>query len=103
MDKAENAMVTITKERYDHFIWEIERLREALKKANENHEHFEREWYLRGDKIERLRQENNRLRESNQHKTMQSRLDGRTVILHQSGDVWVPHWQEGPEALGEKE
>ena len=56
MDKAENAMVTITKERYDHFIWEIERLRKALKKANENHEHFQREWYLRGDEIERLRQ-----------------------------------------------
>jgi hypothetical protein len=56
MDKAENAMVTITKERYDHFIWEIERLREALKNANENHEHFQREWYLRGDEIERLRQ-----------------------------------------------
>lgn len=32
MDKAENAMVTITKERYDYFIWEIERLREALQK-----------------------------------------------------------------------
>ncbi len=27
MDKAENAMVTITKERYDYFIWEIEQLR----------------------------------------------------------------------------
>lgn len=37
-------------------IAEIERLREALKKANENHEHFEREWYLRADEIERLRQ-----------------------------------------------
>jgi len=34
---------------------EIERLRERLKRANENHEHFQREWYLRGDKIERLR------------------------------------------------
>lgn len=30
MDKAENAMVTITKERYDYFIWEIERLREQV-------------------------------------------------------------------------
>lgn len=30
MDKAENAMVTITKERYDFHIAEIERLREAL-------------------------------------------------------------------------
>jgi hypothetical protein len=32
---------------------EIERLREALKKANEQAEHFEREWYLRGDALER--------------------------------------------------
>ena len=31
MDNAENAMVTITKERYDYFIWEIERLRGALR------------------------------------------------------------------------
>lgn len=52
------------------------------------------------DEIERLREENKRLRELNQHKTMQGRLDGRTVILHQSGDVWVPHWQEDPEVQG---
>jgi archaellum component FlaC len=32
---------------------EIERLKECLKKANANHEHFEREWYLRGDEVER--------------------------------------------------
>lgn len=31
------------------------RLRAALKKANDQAEHFEREWYLRGDEIERLR------------------------------------------------
>lgn len=40
---------------------EIERLRERLKRANENHEHFQREWYLRGDKIERLRDELQRI------------------------------------------
>ena len=34
---------------------EIERLTQALKKANDQAEHFEREWYLRGDEIERLR------------------------------------------------
>ena len=28
---------------------EIERLTQALKKANDQAEHFEREWYLRGD------------------------------------------------------
>ena len=31
---------------------EIERLRAALAKANEQAEHFERQWYLRGDAIE---------------------------------------------------
>ena len=36
---------------------EIERLREALTAANAQAEHFEREWYLRGDEIERLRAE----------------------------------------------
>lgn len=34
---------------------ENKRLVEALAKANEQAEHFEREWYLRGDEIERLR------------------------------------------------
>ena len=33
---------------------EIVRLTECLKTANKNHEHFEREWYLRGDAIEKL-------------------------------------------------
>lgn len=33
---------------------EIDRLAECLKKANEQAEHFEREWYLRGDEIEKL-------------------------------------------------
>lgn len=36
---------------------ENERLREALTAANAQAEHFEREWYLRGDEIERLRAE----------------------------------------------
>jgi len=39
---------------------EIARLRSALKVANNNHEHFEREWYLRGDEIERLQRVLNR-------------------------------------------
>ncbi len=30
---------------------EIERLQDALKKANDQAEHFEREWYLRGDAL----------------------------------------------------
>lgn len=35
---------------------ENNRLTEALLKANAQAEHFEREWYLRGDEIERLRE-----------------------------------------------
>lgn len=35
---------------------EIARLTQCLHKANEQAEHFEREWYLRGDEIERLRE-----------------------------------------------
>lgn len=34
---------------------EIERLTAALKKANDQAEHFERHWYLRGDEIADLR------------------------------------------------
>lgn len=34
---------------------ENEGLRESVKTANANHEHFEREWYLRGDEIEVIR------------------------------------------------
>lgn len=33
---------------------ELERLTACLAKANANHERFERDWYLRGDEIERL-------------------------------------------------
>lgn len=33
---------------------ERDRLREALKQANASAEHFEREWYLRGDALENL-------------------------------------------------
>lgn len=33
---------------------EIARLRQALTTANKQAEHFEREWYLRGDRIEEL-------------------------------------------------
>lgn len=36
---------------------EIERLQQCLAIANSNHERFEREWYLRGDEIERLQRE----------------------------------------------
>lgn len=34
---------------------EVERFTQCLQRANDQAEHFEREWYLRGDEIERLR------------------------------------------------
>lgn len=44
----------------------IVHLQDALKVANANHERFEREWYLRGDEVERLteslRQQESQLR-----------------------------------------
>ena len=40
---------------------EIARLTECLSKANANHEHFERAWYLRGDVNEALRADAERL------------------------------------------
>jgi hypothetical protein len=36
-------------------VAENEALRSSLKKANDQSEHFEREWYLRGDELEVLR------------------------------------------------
>lgn len=42
---------------------DIERLTAALKKANDQAEHFEREWYLRGDAIEKLEADRKMLRE----------------------------------------
>lgn len=41
---------------------ECERLTGCLSKANAQAEHFEREWYLRGDEIERLRADAERYR-----------------------------------------
>ncbi|HET8695566.1 MAG TPA: hypothetical protein VFM33_12910 [Aquabacterium sp.] len=38
----------------DQLRAQVERLQASLKKANDQAEHFEREWYLRGDEIERL-------------------------------------------------
>lgn len=38
----------------EHMAAEISRLRVELEKANEQSEHFERQWYLRGDEIAEL-------------------------------------------------
>ena len=79
----------------------VERLRQEIGGyTDKDIEKAEADMKEAADEIERLRKQNKRLRELNQHKTMQGRLDGRTVILHQSGDVWVPHWQEEPEVQG---
>lgn len=42
------------------FRIEIARLTECLERANSQAEHFEREWYLRGDEIEALKAEKNK-------------------------------------------
>jgi chromosome segregation ATPase len=44
------------------FQKEVERLKMCLLKANEQTEKFEREWYLRGDEVEALKQGNEGLR-----------------------------------------
>ena len=46
----------------DVLLSENERLRAALTNANDQTEHFERSWYLRGDEIERLRADADRYR-----------------------------------------
>ena len=44
-------------DRIERLLAEVERLREALTAANAQAERFEREWYLRGDEVERLRRD----------------------------------------------
>lgn len=45
-----------------HLLAENDALRESVKKANAQAEHFEREWYLRGDEVEALREDAERWR-----------------------------------------
>ena len=49
-------------DRIERLLAEVERLREALTAANAQAERFEREWYLRGDEVERLRRDATRYR-----------------------------------------
>ena len=60
---------------------EIERLSDGLVKANEQAERFEREWYLRGDEIERLQQENANLRLAANPEYLATIPDGLPPIL----------------------
>ena len=46
-----------------------------LATANANHEHFERQWYLRGDEIERLKEQNARMLEQHCHLLVFLRAD----------------------------
>jgi hypothetical protein len=68
IERAANALLTdevemlkweldATKRAREHTEAEAKQLRAALKTANSQAEHFEREWYLRGDELERLRKE----------------------------------------------
>lgn len=53
----------------------IEQLEASLKKTNDQFEHFEREWYLRGDRIEELERENAELRKQLSEKALQEMTD----------------------------
>jgi len=50
----ESGVADVDAETLRDAAFEIERLRASLKAVNANAEQFEREWYLRGDEIERL-------------------------------------------------
>jgi hypothetical protein len=52
----------LPKAEFDYLIDRIEQLEASLKRANKQFEHFEREWYFRGDRIEQLERENAELR-----------------------------------------
>lgn len=80
---------------------EVERMTGCLQKANEQAEHFEREWYLRGDEVERLRKDAERyrlLRAGNDYQ-----YDGPMVVLYEkSSDIGErPYWSLAAEALDE--
>ena len=60
---------------------EIERLTQALKKANDQAEHFEREWYLRGDEIERLRADAERYRWLEEHCTSENDNGDKCLVF----------------------
>jgi ferritin-like metal-binding protein YciE len=55
-------MVVHLRERITELERERDVLRAGLKKANDQTEHFEREWYLRGDELETLRADAERYR-----------------------------------------
>jgi len=54
IDSIGSTLNAVAKER-DALRVEVERLTECLHRANAQAEHFEREWYLRGDEVDALR------------------------------------------------
>ena len=84
---------------------EIERLRVCLSKANEQAEHFEREWYLRGDELEQLRAELAQVTAQRDAILMQARIwsgeaKAQKATVDAVGEILggVPDW--GPIAKG---
>jgi len=69
---------------------EIERLTACLKKANDQAEHFEREWYLRGDEIERLRKDAARYQWLKRER-VESNYEGELSIEFECG---FDHWND---------
>jgi hypothetical protein len=68
---------------------ECERLRGELKKANDQAEHFEREWYLRGDEIEQLN-------------AQPEQEPVATVTSETGADITMSWWHEPPLPIGTK-
>lgn len=52
---------------YDTLAAKLKELEAVIRKCNEQTEHFERCWYLRGDEIEKLRAQRNKLIELASH------------------------------------
>jgi hypothetical protein len=77
---------------------EIERLTAALKTANGQAEHFEREWYLRGDELERLRMDLENTRAEAVLAVSAARAEGSERRIHLAGELQalrnhVAHWR----------
>jgi len=78
----------------DRLTRERDEARVGLSKANEQAEHFEREWYLRGDEIERLRAERDALRAACKTTLMLRQLGGMMSGTKAVIDVAIHHAEE---------
>lgn len=75
----------------DSLLAEKDRLTACLEKANSSAEHFEREWYLRGDELETLRAQ---LAEAQED---EKRLDWLEAQVNKNGEL---HLHDGNHARG---